>query len=134
MDAEQRALIQFLGTIHAQAKQTDQQIVNQSQFLKPVSPGLQAKFEDVITNMRAPEPRAPEPPPMPYNQNAYIPATVQQQSEPVQAHIEHKVTGSSDLINVLQDINLNLVRLVDIIENHTNAKPKNKSTKQKGSN
>ena len=47
-DQEKSALLSFLGTMHAQAKATDQMIVGQSQFLKPASPTIQNQFQQVL--------------------------------------------------------------------------------------
>ena len=47
-EQEKQAMLAFLGTVHAQAKQTDQMIVGQSNFVKPVSHAIQNEFAQVL--------------------------------------------------------------------------------------
>jgi hypothetical protein len=45
---EQQALVQFFGTVHAQAKQADQMIVQHAKDLKPVSSDIQNQLQQAL--------------------------------------------------------------------------------------
>ncbi len=128
---EQRALVQFFGTVHAQAKQTDQMIVGSSQFVKPVSPNIQHQFEQALRiPVQAEMQQAPP--------QQYIEPPIQPVIEPVQPIQEPAVVEQShvtpveefkpaphnnDIVDILKEINLNLARIGDILEKQ-NGKPK----------
>lgn len=56
-EEEKLAAIQFFGTLHAQAHQSDQNIVGRSQYVAPISPTIKNQFEQVL---HAPVTRAPD--------------------------------------------------------------------------
>jgi hypothetical protein len=45
---EQQALVQFFGTVHAQAKQADQMIVQHAKDLRPVSSDIQNQLQQAL--------------------------------------------------------------------------------------
>jgi hypothetical protein len=45
---EQQALVQFFGTVHAQAKQADQMIVQSAKDLRPVSSDIQNQLQQAL--------------------------------------------------------------------------------------
>jgi hypothetical protein len=45
---EQQALVQFFGTVHAQAKQSDQMIVQHAKDLRPVSSDIQNQLQQAL--------------------------------------------------------------------------------------
>jgi hypothetical protein len=47
-EEEKRAAIQFFGSLHAQATQTDQNIIGRSPFVSPISPTIKDHFEQVL--------------------------------------------------------------------------------------
>lgn len=47
-EEEKLAAIQFFGTLHAQAHQSDQNIVGRSQYVAPISPTIKNQFEQVL--------------------------------------------------------------------------------------
>ena len=131
---DQQALIQFFGTMHAQAKQTDQMIVGSSQFLRPVSPTIQNQLE---TALRAPVVNQYQPPPEPpvlqqqiqtsqemppYVQSITVPEIV---NNPANSSVAIK--DSDEIVTILKEINLSLTRIGDILEkkNGTSKKVKN---------
>lgn len=140
-DQEKQAMLAFLGTMHAQAKATDQMIVGQSQFLKPASPTIQNQFAQILqapTSQHIEQPvQYAEPPPM------MAPSPMPQQPMPQQPQVENPqlefrfeptppsspVTSvqNEKLIEILEEINLNLSRVVDILDNKNkpNARTKN---------
>lgn len=142
---EQRALVQFFGTVHAQAKQTDQMIVGNSQFVKPVSPGIQHQLEQALRIpvqadiQQAPIQQYIEPPiqpaiempqfiqePVAIEQSYNIPPTPSltttiEESKPV--------VLDSDIVGILKDINLNLARIGDILEKKNGTSKRTKTSK-----
>ena len=46
---EQQAMVQFMGTVHGQAKQTDQMIVGHSNFVRPVSTDIKAALTEALS-------------------------------------------------------------------------------------
>jgi hypothetical protein len=134
---EQRALVQFFGTVHAQAKQTDQMIVGNSQFVKPVSPTIQHQLEQAL---RIPvqadqqfqhQQQYIEQPPievvqpthaMQEPQDLHSSSVVAPTYEEVRPH-PVSISTNDNVIEVLKEINLNLARIGDILEKQ-NDKPK----------
>jgi hypothetical protein len=144
---EQNALVQFFGTMHAQAKQTDQMIVGSSPFVKPVSPQIQRELEQALrVPVQAPQPQYYQPEPQ--QPQVYHPVevaqamqelhaveqqTTEQQVAPIQ-HIEAipvstPIALDSNIIDVLREINLNLSRIADTIEKHNANTKRTKATK-----
>jgi hypothetical protein len=133
---EQRALVQFFGTVHAQAKQTDQMIVGNSQFVKPVSPTIQHQLEQALripvqTNQQF-EQQFTDPPPVEVVELTHAMEELQaiQSSsdvtptyEEIKPHNINSNTNNDNVIEVLKEINLNLARIGDILEKQ-NDKPK----------
>jgi hypothetical protein len=131
---EQRALVQFFGTVHAQAKQTDQMIVGNSQFVKPVSPNIQHQLEQALripvqTNQQFVQQQFTEPPPVEVVELTHAMEELQalQGSPDVAPTYEevkpHIINNNDNVIEVLKEINLNLARIGDILEKQ-NGKPK----------
>ena len=56
-EEEKLAAIQFFGTLHAQAHQSDQNIVGRSQYVAPIAPNIKNQFEQAL---HAPVTRAPD--------------------------------------------------------------------------
>jgi hypothetical protein len=132
---EQRALVQFFGTVHAQAKQTDQMIVGNSQFVKPVSPTIQHQLEQALripvqTNQQF-EQQFTDPPPVEVVELTHAMEELQaiQSSSDVTPTYEEvrphpvSISTNDNVIEVLKEINLNLARIGDILEKQ-NGKPK----------
>jgi len=139
---EQNALVQFFGTMHAQARQTDQMIVGSSPFVKPVSPQIQRELEQALrVPVQASQPQyhqpVPEQPqvlhPVEVAQAMQELHTIEQQASPIQ-HIEVKhepvsVPVDSNIVDVLKEINLNLSRIADTIEKYNVNTKRTKATK-----
>lgn len=127
---EQRAMIEFLGTIHAQAKQTDQMIVGDSQFVKPVSPNIKQQLEYTL---RAPvQQQFAAPPVMDYAPVQPVPVYNGPQEEqlelsyftpPPVSQAPQIQISSQETLEVLKEISLQLKRIADKIE-ESNVKPK----------
>lgn len=145
---EQRALVQFFGTVHAQAKQTDQMIVGNSQFVKPVSPNIQRELEQALRIPVQSEQPQHQPPQYVEPSHQYVEPVigveqaVQELSQLEQRHIEQPVyqatsqpvqttpvVSNVDIISVLQEINLNLARIGDILEKKNGPSKRTKATK-----
>jgi hypothetical protein len=144
---EQNALVQFFGTMHAQAKQTDQMIVGSSPFVKPVSPQIQRELELALrVPVQASQPQHYQPETQ--QPQVYHPVEVAQAMQELHAieqqateqhvvpiqHIEAKpvsvpTTLDLNIIDVLKEINLNLSRIADTIEKHNVNTKRIKATK-----
>jgi len=134
---EQRALVQFFGTVHAQAKQTDQMIVGSSQFVKPVSPTIQHQLEQALripvqaNQQFEQQQQYIEQPPIEVIEPAHAIQELQDlQTTSVLAPTYDEVRphpvsipANDNIIEVLKEINLNLARIGDILEKQ-NGKPK----------
>jgi len=137
---EQNALVQFFGTMHAQAKQTDDMILGSSKFVNPVSPTIRRELEQVLrSNVQEPQqvqqpvyvPQEPIP--------AYIEPIVPQLAAPVNTIPESYSISSApvtvckslevDILEVLKEINLNLGRIATTIEKHNGSTKRTKATK-----
>lgn len=133
-DQEKAALLQFIGVTHAQAKQTDQMIVNQSQYLRPVSNSFEQQFAQVLSTPTMPDQFQPQ---QVQPQTEYIPEPVQsnehqlelQFTAPAPAQVVHpmQVGNVDEIIKELKEINLNLVNVVAILK-ESNVKAKTKNT------
>lgn len=127
-DQEKAALLQFLGTTHAQAKQTDQMIVGQSQFLQPVSNNIQQHFAQAL-----------QMPTVPYAQDVpqYYPPQVEVPQAETQLELVFReppasqpigaFLGNEEILEQLKEINLNLTKIA-VILNESNVKSKAKNT------
>ena len=90
---EQQAMVQFMGTVHAQAKQQDQMIVGQSQYVKPISNDVKAALEASLSrppSHPAASPHHATPPPLPPQSSVVTPEQAQQ--ELMQAQQEQVIT------------------------------------------
>lgn len=133
-DQEKAALLQFIGVTHAQAKQTDQMIVNQSQYLRPVSNSFEQQFAQVLSTPTVPDQFQPQ---QVQPQAEYIPEPVQSNEHqlelqftapaPAQAVHPMQVGNVDEIIKELKEINLNLVNVVAILK-ESNVKAKTKNT------
>lgn len=59
---EQQAMVQFMGTVHGQAKQTDQMIVGHSNFVRPVSTDIKAALTAGLSQPTSSRGMAQQPP------------------------------------------------------------------------
>lgn len=138
-EAERQAFLMFAGTMHGQAKATDQMIVGHSLNLRPMSNDIQDKFAEVLQT-----------PPQQYNpyvqQEPIEPIVYQQpppdnfigveqaarelaEIQPVQRFIpQPPVPVNTDIVDVLKEISLNLARIATTLEGHGRQK-RTKSTK-----
>ena len=138
-EEERQAFLMFAGTMHGQARATDQMLVGQSNNLRPISQDIQTKFAEVLqtppqqyTPFVQQEPTEPivyqQPPPDNFvgvEQAARELAAVQ----PVQHFIpQSPITINSDIVDALKEINLNLARIATTLESHGGQK-RTKSTK-----
>ena len=137
---EQNALVQFFGTMHAQAKQTDDMILGSSKFVNPVSPTIRRELEQVLrSNVQAPEPvqqpvYVPQEPIPAYIEPVIpqltatintVPESYSIPSEPVTVYKSLEV----DILEVLKEINLNLGRIATTIEKQNGSTKRTKATK-----
>lgn len=114
---EQQALVQFFGTVHAQAKQTDRMIVGNSQFVKPVSPAIQHQLEEALRKPIQHNIQQHQTIPQPFVEQ---PLAIQTQPE-VTTHYSSpasniEVLSNNETVEVLKEINLNLGRIANILE------------------
>ena len=121
-EAEKQAFLMFAGTMHGQAKATDQMIVGQSKDLRPMSIDLQSKFAEVL-----------EAPVQQYSSDDYQQPqqdnliSVEQAAQEI-VNIQTPVTVDVNIVNLLQEINLNLVKIVTTLESNGGQK-RTKSTR-----
>jgi len=130
-EAEKQAFLMFAGTMHGHAKATDQMIVGQSQGLRPMSSDLESKFAEVLQaptqqyssddyqqsqqdNFESVEQAARE------IVNMHSPMAVVNTHSPVAADV--------NIVNLLKEINLNLVKIVTTLESNGGQK-RTKSTR-----
>ena len=124
---EHQALVQFFGTMHAEARQNDQKIVGNSQFVKPVSPDIQHQLEEALRipvqlnvpdhnihqNFHQPEPQPPIEVPVPY----VIPEQVNTPPQYVPPVNKAEVLiDNKETVKVLKEISLNLARIASTLE------------------
>jgi len=136
---EQNALVQFFGTIHAQAKQTDDMIVGSSKFVNPVSPSIKKELEQVLKyTAQQPEPvynpvYEPVPPPDYAPMPAYMPPEMhsveQFHSHPQPSTKEVTTVVDAEVLNTLKEINLNLARIATTLEKRHGSTKRTKNTK-----
>ena len=138
-DEEKNAMIQFFGTMHAHAKQTDQQIVGQSQFLRPISSSVKQELENVLaSNMPqfAPPPQYAPQPEMHQVHPQYIPPPVALPLPPPPPQdpqlefnfSEPKISGDPQVVPLLKSIDTSLKTIIELIQN-ANVEKKPKSRK-----
>lgn len=121
-EAEKQAFLMFAGTMHGQAKATDQMIVGQSKDLRPMSIDLQSKFAEVL---QAPTQQySSEDYQQPQQDNL---VSVEQAAQEL-VNIQTPVTVDVNIVNLLQEINLNLVKIVTTLESNGGQK-RTKSTR-----
>jgi hypothetical protein len=141
-EEEKQAMLAFLGTVHAQAKQTDQMIVGQSNFVKPVSQSIQNEFAQVLAQPVARYQDNHQPPVQPepvyyesVQEGLAAPVSVPQEDQLMfsfdgpKEEIETPV-ATSDLIYTLKDISLNLQRIGNILEEKNKLNARNKNSKK----
>jgi hypothetical protein len=130
-EEEKKAMIQFFGTVHAQAKQTDQMVVGYTNHLRPISKDIQGQLEQVL--------HAPVD-----NRVQYVEPTFNQvvTPPPVNVDINHSVStidniqqissssASETISDILKDINNNLSKIASTLNTYCNAPKKSKNTKQ----
>ena len=135
---EQNALVQFFGTMHAQAKQTDEMIIGSS--VNPLGPTIRKELEQALrSNVQTPQP---------VQQPVYVP------QEPIPAYVEPVIPQfipsanaipenftlhsapitickslEVDILEVLKEINLNLGRIATTIEKQNGSTKRTKATK-----
>lgn len=141
-EEEKNAMLAFLGNVHAQAKQTDQMIVGQSNFVKPMSHSIQNEFAQVLSkpvqnfenNYQAPQMVAPnfipepvvsEPVAIPEPPDDQLLLSFEQPKVPESFNIV-----PSELVEVLKDINLNLERIGNILQEKNKPNARNKNSKK----
>ena len=142
---EKQAMLAFLGTMHAQAKQTDQMIVGQSNFVKPISRSIQDQFTEVLTSpVYSSQPTAqPYPEPIPQHTSSEVYREVAPQHTPTEDQLMFRfdepaeptqqiptIANNSELIEILKDINLNLHTIVDILKEQNKPNARNKNSKK----
>jgi hypothetical protein len=135
---QQNALVQFFGTMHAQAKQTDDMIVGSSKFVNPVSPTIRRELEQVLKfNNEQPL----QQPPQQFQEPVYTPTPVDyipvqetytqevQTVLPPTAPHEFVKVLDSEILNTLKEINLNLSRIASTLEKQHGSTKRAKNTK-----
>lgn len=141
-EEEKQAMLAFLGTVHAQAKQTDQMIVGQSNFVKPVSQSIQNEFAQVLAQPVARYQDNHQPPVQP--EPVYYESVQEGLAAPVSTPQEDQLmfsfdgpkeeietpVATSDLIYTLKDISLNLQRIGNILEEKNKLNARNKNSKK----
>lgn len=134
---EQQALVQFFGTVHAQAKSADQMIVHGAKDLRPVSTEIQNQLQQFLVSQRPPqyqqpvqsEPVAFMPPPpqyVPQVQHAPEPQPAEQQLDffTYNANNDNQamdkiVKRVTEAANYLHDIKVSLKTIVEILEKNS---------------
>ena len=131
MNTDQAALLQFLGTFHAQAKETEKQIVDMKSGIRPISESIKEKFAQVLNT-----PAQTFSQPQIDNTQPYIqPQQPPQLSDPTQLELNLfnppvNVPYNNDrVIELLSKINSNIERLCSILtKNACEEKPKPKKS------
>lgn len=119
--SERQALLMFMGNVYGQAAKADSEIVNASQHLRPISQQIKEQFTQVLST--------------PVDNYSTSPA----QSQPVTVETERTlqspnisppvlntqtppaspftIVPDDNILSVLKEINLNIKRVVDILDN-----------------
>jgi hypothetical protein len=143
-EQEKQAMLAFLGTVHAQAKQTDQMIVGQSNFVKPVSHAIQNEFAQVLAkpvnsdqasyqHIQPPVVQPQPEQPLPTQEVQVIPTPQEDQlmfTFEAPKDQEAPIVATNELVEVLKDINLNLHRIGSILEEKNKSNARNKNSKK----
>lgn len=131
-DAERQAMVEFFGTIHAQAKQTDQAIVESSRFVRPISEDIKVQLQQALQPGVA-APHIPQAPnhfvQMPQQGYEHVPLPPPPTSDAIQLELPFNAPNyNDDILKVLRDINFNLKKISSILEknNGTTEKTTNK--------
>ena len=143
--SEQAALIQFFGTMHAEAKQTDQRIVGNSQFVRPISTDIQQSLERVLAT-----PVQHTPQMVPTHNGDHLPPPTFYQPEPITSVPDNQLNllnllsenpnnsnyvqptpqfNCTELVEALSKLNLALTRIGDILESDHGRKKTTKASK-----
>lgn len=138
MNTDQAALLQFLGTFHAQAKETEKQIVDMKSGIRPISESIKEKFAQVLNT-----PAQALMPPQIDNTQPYTQPYLQPQDQPSQPQLSDPTQLELNLFNppinvpynndrvieLLSKINSNIERLCSILtKNACEEKPKPKKS------
>jgi hypothetical protein len=122
-DEEKAAMVQFLGTVHAQAKKTDEAIVERSPSLPTISKNIQQELRNVLSST-VPQgtavpgnywsvPAVPIPQPNPEVQHVFAPPAqfhTPQPSSP-QMEFDFSMSEKKELLDLLRRIDKNLTKL-----------------------
>jgi hypothetical protein len=114
MDTDKAALLQFLGTFHAQAKETEKQIVEVKSGLKPMSDVIKEKFAEVLTV-------PPQTPSIPnhHQQLQLQPQPIESNSDQLELNLFNPPIippyNNDRVIEILSKINSNIERLCSIL-------------------
>lgn len=119
MNNDQAALLQFLGTFHAQAKETEKQIVDMKSGLRPISDTIKEKFAQVL-NTPAQTFSLPQQQLIPEQQ---LPQPLQQPQQEDSTQLEFNLFSppittpynTDRVIELLVKINSNIERLCSIL-------------------
>ena len=129
-EQEKAALLTFMGVTHAQAKQSDQAIVGNADGLKPLSNQLQAAFSQAL---HAPTDNYQHRPVYAPVAEPVVPLDQQLEfnySQPVSVAADAaSQVLTTQIIDILTDINLNLIRVANILEQKDDRPKRTKNTK-----
>lgn len=129
-ESERQAFLMFAGTMHGQAKATDQMIVGQSVNLRPMSHDIQNTFAQVLqTPPQQYDPYVQQEPtepivyqqPAPPNNFVGVEQAIQELAEiqPIQPlKVQPTVAVNTDIVDVLKEINLNLAKISTTLEKY----------------
>lgn len=136
-EQEKAALLTFMGMTHAQAKQSDQMIVGRSEFLKPISGEIQNTFARVL-NTPANNERQYEQQHIQPSQHITLPSA-NSYPEPTEQDTQLSLNFEApavvlpnvnvELVNILKEINLNIIKIANTLEQKNDKQPRTKSTK-----
>ena len=124
---EKQALLQFVGQTYGQATKTDNFIVGGSNSLRPVGQDFKTHFEQIlhapVVDSSIPQPVTAYEQPAP-NMTPEIAQVTHEQAIQELAQVNNTVpqiqqvipVHNTDLVQVLQDINLTLGRIANILE------------------
>jgi hypothetical protein len=143
-EEERQAFLMFAGTMHGQARATDQMLVGQSNNLRPISNDIQTRFAQVLQTppnqyqpfeqSQPPEPNGYHQPPHP---DTFVPSPANyvgieqaaQELADTQSQRVSVVDINSNIVDVLKDINLNIERVASILEKQYGRQKRTKITK-----
>lgn len=128
-EEEKQSIIKFFGTVHAQAKQTDQAIIGNSKDLKPISSTIKNELEHVLQNPQ----RTVKTLPSTQNYTELMDNTTNTvQNYIPKQHVDNvsPVHINNDICKILECINSNLEKIASTLMSHYNGSKKVKNTKQ----